>query len=191
LSSARQAAMLFVVLCFWIGFFSVVAIMTQSWVNEPDVNRSSSKPILHVTELGSSVDRTETQYADGELHERTEPRIGDTVSDGSVYAGISPTDNRAMFVMRHDAQKIYNWRDALSLACAHEYLGYRDWIVPDQYELDLLFQKRAEIKDFANGWYWSATPYDREYAIGQLFSFGTQTVSAKSTMNRVRCIRKD
>src|SRR5713101_9753590 len=44
--------------------------------------------------------------------ERTEPRIGDRMVDGTVYAGISPDTNKPMYTTPNDAPLTHTFNQA-------------------------------------------------------------------------------
>jgi hypothetical protein len=69
---------------------------------------------------------------------------------------------------------------------------FGDWYLPSKYELNLLYQKRTTVGNFASDKYWSSTEYDSDKA--WTINFATRSGSAESTQdksdgNRVRAIR--
>src|SRR5437763_5000698 len=88
---------------------------------------------------------------------------GDRITDGSVYAGISPDTNKPMYATPADAPLIMKWKQAMEFAARLEAHGHRDWHVPTKSELNVLFQNRAAIGGFdmsrstPAGWYWSSS----------------------------------
>jgi len=70
--------------------------------------------------------------------------------------------------------------------------GYSDWFLPSQDELDLMYDnlKTAGLGNFGNASYWSSSAVSSTNARSQNFSNGTQNSTAKTTMFRVRAIRR-
>jgi TolB-like protein len=72
--------------------------------------------------------------------------------------------------------------------------GYRDWFLPSNDELDLMYKnlKQKGLGGFSNDWYWSSSQYDENRTWGQHFSNGTQRVDfnyGKNTTFLVRAVR--
>ena len=69
--------------------------------------------------------------------------------------------------------------------------GFNDWFLPSKDELFLLYEQKAIVGGFANGYYWSSTDevnsIDSTYA--QDFSKGTQLPYGKLAVLRVRAVR--
>src|SRR5215472_8915218 len=53
-----------------------------------------------------------------------EPKICDTMKDGTVYAGISPDTGKAMYVMPDDAPLAMQWKRAMDYAVGLDAFGY-------------------------------------------------------------------
>lgn len=120
---------------------------------------------------------------------------GAAVSDGTVYVGMSPHTGRPFYTMPKDAPLVYTDGEA-NAACANlEAFHHRDWRVPANAELDMMFQNRAEIGNFVTtgsypaGWYWSSSRYDGTYAWAQRFSDGIQDYGSKIYQSSLRCVR--
>ena len=124
-----------------------------------------------------------------------EPKIGDKMPDGTVFAGISPDTNKPMYVTPADASLTMTFNEAKEYAARLDAHGHKDWHVPTKAELNVLFNNRAAIGGFdisgslPAGWYWSASPDTRWYAWGQRFSDGCQGNLSKGYHSAVRCVR--
>jgi len=105
--------------------------------------------------------------------------------------GISPDNGRAICAMPADAAlAILSWKNAIDYAVSLDALGHRDWRVPTQNELDVLYRKRAVIGGFSiTGWYWSCSPCSHGQAWVQRFSDGHQfSYPFRSEGLLLRCI---
>ena len=124
-----------------------------------------------------------------------EPKIGDKMLDGTVFAGISPDTNKPMYVTPAEASLTMTFNDAQKYAAQLDAHGHQDWHVPTKAELNVLFNNRAAIGGFnvtgsdPAGWYWSASPDDTWGAWGQRFSDGHQFNDNKGSHSSVRCVR--
>ena len=92
-------------------------------------------------------------------------------------------------VAQYDFPKEMNWDDAKE-AC--EALG-QGWRLPDEDELELLFQKKNKIGVFAKDLpYWSSTEsfaYNNVYVTRQDFNNGDQLRDYKEFKSNVRAVR--
>ena len=124
----------------------------------------------------------------------TEPKIGDRIKDGTIYAGASP-DGTPLFTTPADAPLTMTFNDAKEYARKLDAHGHNDWRLPTEAELNVLFNNRAAIGGFDTsgsspaGWYWSASPYNGSDAWGQRFSDGCQDHGTKNYLSSVRCVR--
>jgi len=124
-----------------------------------------------------------------------EPKVGDTMPDGTVFAGISPDTNKPMYATPADATLTMTFRQAQEYAAKLDAHGHKDWHVPTKAELNVLFNNRAAIRAFdINGsnpadWYWSASPNGKWGAWCQRLSDGAQRNYAKLYHLSVRPVR--
>jgi hypothetical protein len=138
----------------------------------------------------------ETLQAGGQIEAPpAEPKIGDKMPNGTVFAGISPDTNKPMYAPPADASQTMEFNQATDYAAKLDAHGHKDWHVPTKNELNVLFNNRAAIGGFnvsgsnPAGWYWSATPYDGWGAWCQRLSDGRQITSNKGSRLSVRCVR--
>src|ERR1017187_613806 len=130
-----------------------------------------------------------------------EPKPGDRMPDGTVYAGISPDTHKPMYAMPVDEPLTYTFKKAAVQADANNMtnaLGHHDWRVPTKDELNMLWENRNEgaLKGTFNvtgsypaGWYWSSTQDSRYYAWAQRFSDGHQYYNLfKILASSLRCV---
>jgi hypothetical protein len=135
---------------------------------------------------------------DGRATAAAEPKIGDKMPDGTVYAGISPDTGKAMHARPADASLTMTFNDAKKYAQGlnrKKALGHNDWHLPTKNELNVLFNNRAAIGGFSEsdsfpaGWYWSSSQDDGWGAWSQRFSDGAQLDDYKGNHLAVRCVR--
>jgi hypothetical protein len=125
-----------------------------------------------------------------------EPKIGDMMPDKTIYAGISPETNQAMYTTPRDAPLTMTFNKAKKYAAKLDAHGHQDWRVPTKNELRVLYNSRAAIGGFEvsgsdpAGWYWSAPPAEKWGAWCQRFSDGRQDYNgSKASHSSVRCVR--
>lgn len=123
-------------------------------------------------------------------------RIGDVMPDGTVYAGISPTNAKPMYSTPKDTGLCAEWNKAMDHAAKLDAHGYTDWRVPTKAELHELFKHRAAIGAFDESgscpacWYWSSSQYFEFNAWVQRFSDGDRNLfNASVTVASLRPVR--
>jgi len=124
--------------------------------------------------------------------------IGNTMPDGTVYAGISPDTNKPMYATSADAPLTYTFNQAQKYAEKLDVHGHKDWRAPTKGELNVLFQNRAAIGGFnetgsrPGGWYWSSSQDYNFYQWAQRFSDGFRDFYCKLNLfsdSSLRCVR--
>lgn len=126
---------------------------------------------------------------------KTEPKIGDRMADGTVYAGTSPDTGKAMYTTPGDAPLTYTFNQAQKYAAGLDVHGHKDWRAPTKGELNVLFQNRAAIGGFNEtgsspaGWYWSSTQDTSNIAWAQRLSGGGQDFDYEYYGSSLRCVR--
>jgi len=124
-----------------------------------------------------------------------EPKIGDKMLDGTVYAGISPDTNQPMYAAPADASLTMTFNEAKEYAAKLDAHGHQDWRVPTKAELNVLFNNREAIGGFdanapgGNGMYYSSSPNEVWSLWGQQFGSGDQQAYDKTYHSSVRCVR--
>lgn len=120
----------------------------------------------------------------------TAPVIGQSMEDGTVYAGISPDTGRAMYATPKDTGLCATWHKAMDHAATLDAHGHKDWRVPTADELNQLFRHCADIGGFLTyGWYWSSSQLDKDHAWAQRFSDWSRFNSHKNLTSALRCVR--
>jgi len=124
-----------------------------------------------------------------------EPKIGDKMPDGTVYAGLSPETNQPMYTTPADAPLTMKFNKARKYAAKLDAHRHRDWRVPTKAELDVLFNNRAAIGGFdlsglaPTGWYWSSGRGVIVGAWAQRFGTGFQYSLTRGDALSLRCVR--
>jgi len=124
-----------------------------------------------------------------------EPKIGDKMPDGTIYAGISPDTKKALYATPKDAPASMSFQEAADYADSLDAHGHRDWRVPTIAELKVLSAHHVAIGGFncsgpvpAN-WYWSASQYYKRNAWVLRLSDGCKNYIDKAGYLSLRCIR--
>ena len=140
--------------------------------------------------IGNNPRRVSNQAVDAD------PRVGDHMPDGTIYAGVSPDTGKALYTMPADASLTMAFNEAKQYATKLDACGHQDWRVPTTAELNVLFNNRAAIGGFnvtgssPAGWYWSSSSVFKWGAWGQRFSDGCQyNDHGKDNHSSVRCVR--
>jgi hypothetical protein len=122
-------------------------------------------------------------------------KVGASMPDGSIYAGVSPDTGKPMFATPKDVPMHCNFNQTADYAANLDAHGHKDWRVPTKAELNVLFGNRAAIGGFDTsgsypaGWYWSSSrcPF---IAWVQRFSDGHQLyVNSRGLQSALRCVR--
>ena len=128
----------------------------------------------------------------------SEPKAGDRMADGTIYAGKSPDTGMKMYATAADASLTMKWKKAMDYAAGLDAHGHQDWRVPSKGELNLLWENRDKgaLKGTFNvtgsypaGWYWSSTELDDNSAWVQRFSDGYLDWDVKYGDSSLRCVR--
>jgi hypothetical protein len=127
---------------------------------------------------------------------KQELKTGARMPDGTVFAGISPDTNEAMYTTPADAPLTMKWKQAMEYAAKLDAHGHKDWRAPTKGELNVLYNSRAAIDGFSEsgsdaGWYWSSSHDFNLGAWGQrFFDFdGYQDALNDSYAASLRCVR--
>ena len=111
------------------------------------------------------MDSTTTPEAVNVEQDSTAPEIGDTMEDGTIYAGVSPDTNEPMYVTPADAPGTLKWKQAMKYAADLDADGHKDRKLPTETELNVIFKNRHkgalegtfnESGSVFAGWYWSS-----------------------------------
>ncbi len=120
---------------------------------------------------------------------------GDKVSDGTIYAGVSPDTGKEMSTTPVDAPLTMTFNQAADYATKLDAHGHNDWRVPTKAELNVLFSNRAAIGGFNQtastlGWYTSANQNCDFDVWGQQFTDGRRGFCLnKFLSSSLRCVR--
>jgi hypothetical protein len=124
------------------------------------------------------------------------PKPGDRMPDGTIYAGVSPDTGKAMYAMYGSAPLTYTFNQAQKYAAKLDAHGHQDWRVPTKGELNVLYNNRAAIGGFdvsgsyPGGWYWSSSlNKNNNSAWAQRFGDGNQFSGNGNYGSSLRCVR--
>ena len=119
--------------------------------------------------------------------------VGDTMPDGTIYAGISPDTNERMYAAPTDASLLMQFKNAAKYASKLNMNDHKDWRVPTKGEMNVLFQNQGKgaLQGTFNPatWYWSSTPFNHDGAWGQDTRSGLQDYNNKNCALHVRVVR--
>jgi len=119
--------------------------------------------------------------------------VGTVMTDGSIFAGISPDTGREMYLTAQDAPLTYTFNDAADFAKSLTAHNQNDWRVPTKNELKVIFDNRAAISGFMvsdkPAWYWSSTQETSFSAWAQRFTDGHQVQRGENMASLLRCVR--
>ena len=99
-------------------------------------------------------------------------------------------NRKKYMVLSRDLEGVYTWEEAKEVCGKLTLLGFSDWSLPDQAELNDLYINKNSIGKFENTWYWSSTTAGERYACNQYFLDGFQGNILQAYTHLVRCIRK-
>jgi hypothetical protein len=123
------------------------------------------------------------------------PEIGQTMKDGSAFAGVNEKQGTKLFAAPAAAPRIMNFNAAAKYAHkmnAQKYLGYNNWRVPSILELERIsrVKQAGGLKEsFKALYYWSSTTMDdaRAYYLNA-FSISASGNIQRKTMKYAVCL---
>lgn len=124
-----------------------------------------------------------------------DPQPGDRMTDGTVYAGVSPVTGKPLYAMPSDESIRMSFNEAADYAQRLEALGHKDWRLPTLEELNVLFNNRAAIGGFnttgsgSAAWYWSSTEMNDIGAHCERFSDGFSEPGYRTDPLSIRFVR--
>ena len=124
------------------------------------------------------------------------PPVGGFATDGSLFAGVEPVTQIAVYTTSDDAPGLLTWDDGKKYCSALHDAGHKDWRLPDHDELLLLYQHRkiGALNGTFNktggpaGWYWSSSESGSQ-AWSKRFSNGDENYDYEDDKSSVRCVR--
>ncbi len=162
------------------GALRPLCFMTEQFLKLPPKKLVAAKIFAH--------------HAAMEKAQNEVPEIGNRMSDGTIYAGISPTTGEHMYASAVDTSGSMTFEEAEEFIARHK----SDFLLPDKAELQVLFDNKDKgaLKDTFNetgsspaGFYWSSTRCPGAYAYGIKFDDGSLGKIDKYLRSSVRYIR--
>jgi len=130
---------------------------------------------------------------------RVQPKVGQLMEDGTIYAGKSPTTGKALYAAPADASLCMSFRKAAKYARKLEIDGNKDFRLPTKEELKLLYKARSKgafngtfktEDEEKSGWYWSSTTSAFPFMMSsRRFYSGMPFPTFKLNRASVRCVR--
>ena len=113
---------------------------------------------------------------------------------GGYVIQVSPNGKHGIVVAMQDQgpSDWYSANDLLSDPTKHDPAGaeFLDWRLPAKRELDLMHEQRVAVGNFTTNYYWSSTESGYNYAWGQYFDGGGQSLDdSKHVTSNVRAVR--
>jgi hypothetical protein len=122
-----------------------------------------------------------------------EHRIGAVMTDGTIYAGISPDTGSKMYAIPIDAPLTTMFNEAADYAARLDAHGHQDWRIPTKRELNALFKNRVAVGGLKisgpESEYWSALQNGIRSAWTRCFRTGSQRYLAKDCHASLRLVR--
>ncbi|HHT9111668.1 MAG TPA: Lcl C-terminal domain-containing protein [Candidatus Brocadiaceae bacterium] len=123
-------------------------------------------------------------------------KIGFSAKQGGYIFSLSKDRKHGLVAETQDQAPFSTWYDAqnkISDPANHnnKYHGayFRDWRMPTQFELNLLYLQKDKVGGFANKNYWSSSELDFYNGWYQDFSSGNQDYISKYSSVTVRAVR--
>jgi hypothetical protein len=86
-------------------------------------------------------------------------------------------------------EKNLNWNDAIEYCRSLSVGGYNDWRLPNNDELNFIYQNKSNKLMLADAYYWSSSENSANSAWFQNVSNGNQYNYGKNIVGRVRAVR--
>jgi hypothetical protein len=111
---------------------------------------------------------------------------GTYMDTGATWADLGKGNLNTVYIVSAQGSGSYAAKLAYDLVLN----GYSDWYLPSFDELNLLYQNRALIGGFSDGYYWNSTESNASIAWSQFFQSGSQLQQFKDyAQGRVRAVR--
>ena len=116
-------------------------------------------------------------------------KIGDE-AHGGIIAYIDDTGKHGLVCSLKD-MGFDKWEEAKTKCNNYSFMGKTDWYLPSKFELNLLYENlhMKGLGGFANGFYWSSTENDANFAWLQDFGDGYQGSGNKGYHSDVFAVR--
>jgi hypothetical protein len=114
--------------------------------------------------------------------------IGDEYQGGIVF-WLDESGMHGLIAMKKDLSGEADWNEAMEFCTECSEAGFTDWRLPNEVELNSLFEQKNLVGGFVKFSYWSATEYAQHFAFFQHFSSGERNNDFKDNTCYVRAIR--
>ena len=186
-----------------LGFQFCEAIVPEDGVGQDDVNEAYSSgyddgAASIIPEDGISEEDLVAAHAAGVYGVAYDDYVaGNTgLSIGAFYEGgivFQINEDGTGLVAAPQDIAVDNWNDALNSANNATILGYSNWYIPSQAELEIMYNAIGQAADnvgqFDDIFYLSSSWWDSDYLSGLSFNGGSEMISYKDYSSVVRVIR--
>ncbi len=115
-------------------------------------------------------------------------RIGQAYQGGKIFY-INKTGKHGLIAAPKDFNETATWDIAKKLCKSYRGGKYSNWYLPTKDELNMLYELKDVIGNFAPNYYWSSTEADSKNAWYLVFFNGNQYGSFKTFTGKVRAVR--
>ena len=123
-------------------------------------------------------------------------KIGDNFGGGVVYY-VDGSGQHGLIASKTDLrghsygkdEGLFTWNDAKTGCNKLVSNGYRDWFLPNLWQLNQLYHNRVAVGGFAASFYWSSSESTAGDAWLQYFRNGGKYQYNEADANRVRAVR--
>lgn len=167
-------------------------------LRHPDEFRAAAEATL-----GENLARWRASEHAAEEERERNPKVGQTMRDSSIFAGIDLGTGRKIFAAPEDANIQMNFKRAADYVREmneKKYLGHDDWELPSRAALRTLYENRQRgalastfqeaFSKARSAFYWSSIRHDsNNNAYGQWFTDGKQKGKFIANKLSVRLVR--
>lgn len=107
---------------------------------------------------------------------------------GGIVIYITPKGDHGMIVSSKEVGSV-DWEKAKKICEAYKVGNFAGWRLPSKDELNIIYQNRKYLGNYAKGGYWSSTEEGKNSAMSQNFTNGNIGKSNKSAAMSVRAVR--
>lgn len=158
---------------------------------QPPAPNSGQKPTT--PDKNSTVSKPKPTASPAKQKETTQSPPPGKITLGQEYGGgiviyVTPKGDHGMIVSSKEVGSV-DWDKARKICEAYKVNNFVGWKLPSKDELNIIYQNRKYLGNYAKGGYWSSTEEGKNSAISQNFANGNIGKSNKSSAMAVRAVR--